>query len=124
MQKLREILADGGIVLLAVIFALAAATISLADAVSREVVSILVQSTGDEQFGDSPFTFTVGDTRIDLTYVFQEAIVVALVVLALFAAWRLTKRARRTCAECLSVIPAEGTICRYCTSENRELDTA
>lgn len=110
-------LAHGGIAVLAATFALAFATVFLASAISQEVISIFVQSFYDEEFGDSPFTFTVADTRIDLTLVLQEAIVVTLVGLALFGAWRLTRAARRTCAQCLSEVPAEATICRYCTSE-------
>jgi hypothetical protein len=117
MQRLREMLAHGGMAVLAATFALAFATVFLASAISREVISIFVQSFYDEEFGDSPFAFTVEGTRIDLTLILQEAIVVALVGLALFGAWRLTRAGRRTCAQCLSEVPADAAICRYCTSE-------
>lgn len=120
MQRLRELFAAGGIAILAVVFALASATVFLGNAIAQVVVWVLVQTTGDE-FGDTPFDFTIADTSVDLTSVFQEAIVVALVLVTLFVAWRLTRPARRTCSECLSDIPVEAAICRYCTSELRDL---
>jgi len=41
MQRLREMLARGGIALLAVVFALATAAVSIASALAGQVVSVL-----------------------------------------------------------------------------------
>jgi hypothetical protein len=118
MGRLRELLAHGGIAILAMVFALASATVLLGDAVAQTATSVLIQSLADDS-GRSPLDFKIADTRIDLTFVLEEAIVVVVVLVALFTAWRLTSSARATCSECLSEVPAEATVCRYCTSELR-----
>ena len=110
-------LAHGGIALLAVVFALAAATVSLAGAVAVEVVRVLQQSLYDPETGGGILQFTIFGTDVAYAYILQTAIVVALVAAALFGLWRVTRGALRTCPECHSEIPREASICRYCTTE-------
>ena len=118
MHRLREMLAHGGIALLAVVFALAAATVSLASALAHEVVSALEQSLYDPNtFSGGLLRFTVFGTDVDYGLILQTAIVVVLIGVALFVLWRVTRGALRTCPECHSEVPHEATICRYCTSE-------
>lgn len=118
MGRIRELLAHGGIAFLAMVFALASATVLLGNAVADLATTVLVQSL-DDNSGRSPLDFTIAGTSVDLTFVFSEAIVVAIVLIALFVAWRLTRSARTTCSECQSEVPTEATVCRYCTSELR-----
>jgi large conductance mechanosensitive channel len=116
MGRIRELLAHGGIALLAVVFALAAALFGLATALAGEVVSVLQQQTFDEG-GGGTLSFSIADTEISYAEVLLYGITAALVALALFAVWTLTRRAELTCPECLSRVPAAASICRYCTSE-------
>jgi large conductance mechanosensitive channel len=118
MHRLREMLAHGGIALLAVVFALAAATVSLANALAQQVVSAIEQSLYDpDTFTGGLLRFTVFGTNVDYALVLQAGIVVVLIGGALFGLWRLTRDALRPCPECRSEVPREATVCRYCTTE-------
>lgn len=66
MQRLREMLAQGGIVMLAVVFALAFAAFELADSVSEAVVAALQQHLVDPESGGSGFDFRIAGTDFDL----------------------------------------------------------
>jgi len=114
--RLRELLAHGGLALLAVVFALAFAAFNLASAVSREVVSALQQHTIDSE-GHGGLSFTVADTTISYDTVLWYAITLALVAGALLGLWLLTRSTTRVCPECRSQVPLEASICRFCTSE-------
>ena len=116
-------LAHGGIALLAVVFALAAATVSLANAVATEVVSVLQQNLYDPETGEGFDQFTVFGTDVAYVAILQTAIVVGLVAAAFFGLWRVTRGALRTCPECHSEIPREASICRYCTTELPAVDS-
>jgi len=116
MPRLREMLAHGGIALLASVFALAFAAFSLATALAREVVSVLQQRTVDEESGDS-LSFTIDGTMISYSEVLYYAISLALVVLGFYGSWLLTRRTDRVCPHCRSYVPAAATVCRFCTSE-------
>ena len=116
MQRLRELVAHGGIAILAIVFALAFATFNVALSLAREVVSALQQNVFDEGSGDT-FSFTIGDTTISYFEVLIYGIAAALVLLALAATWWLTRRTTRACPNCLSSVPAEASVCRYCTTE-------
>jgi len=116
MARVRELLAHGGIALLAVVFALAFAMYELAGALAREVVSALQQQTLDDD-GGGGLAFTIAGTRIDYGGVLLYAITLALVSAGLFGLWRLTRSATRECPECRSRVPHEASICRFCTSE-------
>lgn len=116
MGRLRELLAHGGLALLAVVFALAFAAFNLASAVSREVVSALQQHTIDSE-GHGGLSFTVADTTISYDTVLWYAITLALVAGALLGLWLLTRSTTRVCPECRSQVPLEASICRFCTSE-------
>ncbi len=116
MQRLRELLAHGGIAILAVVFALALAAFNLATAFAREVISVLQQHTFDEESGSS-LTVTIAGTEIFYGEALLHAITLALVVLALFAAWLLTRRGTRFCPECRASVPVSASICRFCTTD-------
>ena len=116
MQRLRELLAHGGIAILAVVFALAFAVFHVAQAVATQVVSTIQQhSFGDG--GGGVFTFTIADTTINYGEILIFAITLALVGLALFAVWWLTRRTTRLCPECRSTVPAAASVCRFCTTD-------
>ncbi len=119
MQRLRETLAHGGVAVLAVVFALAYATVALANAVAGEVTSVLRQAIyGDElEFGSGFFEFTVWGTDISYEAIMQSAIVVALVAGLLFALWHSTRGSLKSCPECRSDVPQQASVCRYCTAD-------
>lgn len=108
-------MAHGGIALLAVVFALALSAFHLATALARELVSALQQNTGDET--GSSLSFTVGDTLVSYAEVLLYATTLALVALALFGTWLLTRRTTATCPECRSSVPLTASVCRFCTTE-------
>lgn len=117
VQRVREILAHGEIALLAIVFALALATVSLATSLAQEVVSSLQQAVYNPETGSGALEFTVLGTTVSYAYVLQAAVATCLLGVALWGVWRLTKRERRTCPECLSEVPGSASICRYCTTE-------
>jgi hypothetical protein len=109
-------MAQGGIALLAVVFALALATFNLATAIAREVVSALQQHSVDGEFGGA-LSFRIWQTDVYYGEALLYALTVMLVVAALFGLWQLTKRTSRTCQECRSSVPSTASVCRFCTSE-------
>ena len=115
VQKLRELVAHGDIAVLAVLFALAFATYQVATALAQLVVYVLNQHAGDEDF--DPLDFEVFGTQFPLDALAQAALVLMLLAGAAFALWRLARSAAKTCPECRSQVPAEATVCRYCTTE-------
>jgi hypothetical protein len=116
VQRLRELMAHGGIAMLAIVFALGFAAWGLANAVAREVVSVVQQKTVDED-GSGAFSFTVFDTEITYIELLYSAVVVALVAVFLLGAWLLNRRVAQLCPECRSSVPAAASVCRYCTTE-------
>ena len=115
MPRLREILAHGGIATLAVVFALAAASFALANAVAQETVRVIGQLVLEPDSG--AFQFTVFATSVDYSYILQSSIALAIVAAALFGVWRLTRSLFQKCPECESQIPHEASVCRFCTAE-------
>ena len=116
MGRIRELLAHGGIAILAVVFALAFAAFNLAVAISREVISVLEQHfAGDD--GRGFYSFTVFDTEIAYVEALYYAIAVALLAAGTLGVWLLVRGGTRLCPECWSRVPSEATICRFCTSE-------
>jgi len=109
-------LAHGGIATLAVVFALAFSGFYVADALAQIAVSVLSQLIGDPEEGFG-FQFTIAGTEIYYGGAFQYALALALILGVLYASWRLTRSAVRTCPECRSDIPREASVCRYCTAE-------
>jgi hypothetical protein len=116
VQRLRELLAHGGIAILAIVFALAFAAFELVQSIAYQVV-LAIQQGFDDESGDPVFDFTIADTRVDVTEVVLFAITVTLLTGALFGVWWLTRRTTRTCTECRSAVPAGASICRFCTTE-------
>jgi large conductance mechanosensitive channel len=116
MQRLRETLAHGGVAVLAVVFALAYATVNLANAVANEVVSVLYQTIYDDSEGPF-FEFTVWGADVSYSFILQSAIVLALIAALLFVLWHFTRNSRKSCPECQSDVPERASVCRYCTAE-------
>lgn len=116
MQKLRELMAHGGIAVLAVVFALAFALVEVADAIAEVAVAVLQQLAVDEERGGD-LSFTIADTTIFYSAVLRGVFAVLVVVAALYGTWRLARRGVRTCPECRSEVPSEASVCRYCTTE-------
>lgn len=116
MGRIRELLAQGGIAILAVVFALAFAAFNLAVAISREVISVLQQHFAGED-GSGFISFTIFETNIRYVEALYYVITVALLAAGTLAVLALTRSRTRTCEECLSRVPSEASVCRYCTSE-------
>jgi GAF domain-containing protein len=117
VQRLRELMAHGGIATLAIVFALAFAVFDLAQSVSGQVVFAIQQQGRDEDGGFLDLGFTIADTRIHLADVLLNALTLVLLALALLGVWKLTRRAARVCPECRSSVPVAASVCRFCTTE-------
>lgn len=124
MQRLREMLAYGGIAMLAVVVALGLAALDLARAIAQELVRVLSQQVDDPELGLGPFGFRIAGTEIDYSFVLQAAFVLLMIGAIWLAAWRLTRSLVRECPECLSEIPHEASVCRYCTAELGEVPSS
>lgn len=116
MERIRALLAHGGIAVLALVFALAFAAFNLAVAFAREVISVLEQNLADDE-GRGFYSFTVFDTEIAYVDALYYTIAVALLAAGLLTVWLVTRDRMRTCHECRSRVPIEATVCRFCTSE-------
>jgi hypothetical protein len=103
---------------LAGLFALALAGFYLANSLAQVVVSILEQRFGSR---DGPLEFHIGHTTIDYAEPLTAAIALALLGLALYWVYRLANPGMQTCPDCLSEIPREAIVCRYCTSQVGEV---
>lgn len=103
--------------ILAVVFAIAFAAFELADAIAQAVVTAIQYELLDPESGDSGLSIRIGETDIELSYVLQAGIALILMATLFLAIWRLTRRGSRTCPECLSAIPSQASICRYCTTD-------
>ena len=116
MQRLRETLAHGGIAILAVVFAVALTLFNLALALSQEIVSVIQQQSSEDGDGWT-LDFTVGETTISYASFVYYGIALVLIALALYGATFLTQRTAQTCPECRSHVPADASVCRYCTAD-------
>ena len=117
MGRIRELLAHGGIAILAVVFALAFAAFNLAVAISREVISALEQHFADDDGRGGFYSFTVFETEIAYVEVLYYLIALALLAAGLLGVWLLARGRTQLCPECWSRVPSEASICRFCTSE-------
>jgi len=63
VQRLRELMAHGGIAVLAIVFAVALAIFDVAREIGRETISILSQKLYDED-GEDPLGFTIAGTEV------------------------------------------------------------
>ena len=61
--------------------------------------------------------FHIGHTLIELEYPLQAAIALGLLGLGLYWGYRFMSPATQTCPDCLSEIPREAVVCRYCTTQ-------
>lgn len=117
MGRIRELLAHGGIAVLAALFALAFAMFGVAESIAAVVVVALQQHLVDETTGGSGFDFTFAGTDFDLYALVQGVLTLVIVTALGFLAWRLTQHESRECPACQSEVPVEATICRYCTTD-------
>ena len=117
MERLRELLAHGGIAVLAALFALAFTLFAVAQSIAVVVVYAVQQHLVDEDTGGSGFDFRIAGTEFDLYEFVQAALTLLVVVAFLFGAWKLTRRASRQCHACQSDVAVEATVCRYCTTD-------
>jgi ribosomal protein L40E len=117
MGRVRDLLAHGGVALLAIVFALALAAFNLAASIAREVVSVIQQRTIDEDGYGGTLSFRIRETEISYGEVLYYAIALALVAAGLLAIWLVTRGQTRVCQECGSRVPVDASICRFCTSE-------
>jgi large conductance mechanosensitive channel len=117
MERLRALLAHGGVAMLAALFAVAFATYGLAQSLAQSAVGALQQHLVDEESGGSGFSFSVAGTKFELYYVVQAGLALVIVAGFLFFVWRVTRRSSRECPSCHSQIPLAASVCRYCTAE-------
>ena len=117
MARIRELLAHEGIAPLAALFAIAFATVSLADAVSQVIMAAIQQHTTGPDTGTSGFEFRLLGTSFELFFVVQAALALLLVAGLLFGVSRLGRARRQECPECMSEIPRDARVCRFCTTD-------
>ena len=117
MRRIRELLAHGGIAVLAGLFALAFALFGVAQSLSFVIVYAVQQHLVDENDGGSGFDFRIAGTEFDLYSITEAALALVVVVGFLFLAWKLTQRESRECPACHSDVPVGATVCRYCTTD-------
>ncbi|SRR6266498_2538413 len=118
LREIGDTVGRGGFVALSVAFAIAFATYYVADALAQVVVVVLSQHVHRHE--PSPFgnlSFTIGDTAIDYGVMLHRGLALALVGGALYALVRRDRNVLRECPDCLSEIPAEASVCRYCTCD-------
>jgi large-conductance mechanosensitive channel len=115
--RLRDLLAHGGIALLAVAFALAVAAVDLARALSEVVVAAIQQHIVDAGSNGSGFGLRLLGTEIEGYYLVQYGIEFLLVAAAPFWTWRVSRSSLQECSECHSQVPRAARICRFCTTD-------
>ncbi|HST26125.1 MAG TPA: hypothetical protein VLJ76_09040 [Gaiellaceae bacterium] len=98
---------------LAGLIAVALAALGVASALAYIGVSIIQQHVAPH----GGLEFHIGHTSVEYEDVLQAGIVVALVGVGLYWGQRLMAPAQQTCPDCLSSIPVEARVCRYCTSD-------
>jgi ribosomal protein L40E len=76
------------------------------------LVSVIAQQTVRDSL-----QFHVRHTRVDVTDLLVSALALVLLAATLLALLRKSARFYRTCPECLSDIPHDATVCRYCTAD-------
>ncbi len=112
IKAVRDALARGGLVGLGVVFGLAFALWGLAGSVASLLVDVGAQQTVHDRLD-----FHIRHTRVDVTDPLVSALALVLLATALLALLRKGARFYRTCPECLSDIPHDATVCRYCTAD-------
>lgn len=117
MDRLRGLLAHGGVAPLAALFAVAFAAYGLAQSLAQVVVYALQQHLVDEESGGSGFAFSVAGTEFELYSLVLAGLALTFAGAFLFIVWRASRRSSRECPSCLSQIPVAASVCRYCTAE-------
>lgn len=112
-QALGDVLRRTGVLGVAVAVAVALAFYDLVRSFVFFVPITLI-AKADEDLG-----FTIRGTRFDYHNVLATLISLVVVAGALALIWRLRPRETVPCPDCLSEIPSEAKVCRYCTSEVR-----
>jgi large conductance mechanosensitive channel len=101
--------------LLAVVFALGAALLGVANSVSQAVVAVVVQLGEGREF--TQLSFELFGATVYYELVLTATLALLLVGAALVGVVLLAMRTATRCPECLSDIPREASVCRYCTAE-------
>ncbi len=127
MKGFRTFLLRGNIVELAVAVVMGVAFNNIVQAMVKDIITPLIGAAGGApNFGK--LTFTLGGSAIKyglfLNAVIAFTIIAAVVYFLLVApmsrllafAERRREATERDCPECLSVIPAGATRCKYCTA--------
>ena len=127
MKGFRTFLLRGNVIDLAVAVVMGVAFNNIVQAIVKYLITPLITAaTGKTNF--SNLTFTVGKTVISYGQIINAVIaflIIAAVVYFLLVApmgkiisygQRNKEAAERECPECLSLIPAQATRCKYCTA--------
>jgi hypothetical protein len=104
---------------LAGLIAVALAAFGVADALAHVGIEALAQHTST-----GALEFHVGHTAIQYADLLQAAIAFLLVGAGLYWGYHLLAPSQQTCPDCLSEIPAEARVCRYCTSDIGKAESA
>lgn len=102
---------------LAALFAIAFATVGLADAISQVIMTAIQQHTADAETGGSGFALHFLGTDFELFFVAQAGFALLLVAGLLFGVWSFGRASLRECPECRSEIPRDARVCRFCTTD-------
>jgi large conductance mechanosensitive channel len=112
IRRFRDLASEPGDALAGLI-AVGLAAFAVANAVAQLGISILAQHLGSPDV----LEFHLGHTSIQYDEILQAVIALALVSAGLYWGYRLLVPSQQTCPDCLSEIPTEATVCRYCTSQ-------
>lgn len=127
MKGFRAFLLRGNVVDLAVAVVMGVAFNNIVQAMVKDVITPLISAAGGRH-DFSTLRLTVGSTTVRYG-LFLNAVIAFLIIatviyfllvapMAKLVAFAQRKReaAEKECPECLSVIPAKATRCRYCTA--------
>jgi large conductance mechanosensitive channel len=110
-QVLADVLRRTGVVGLAIAVA---AALAFYDVIRSFVFAFPMVLIGK---ADEDLMFTVRGTSFQYHDVLTTLISLVIVVTVLALVWQLRPRGTVRCPDCLSEIPREAKVCRYCTSE-------
>ncbi len=128
MKGFRAFLLRGNVVDLAVAVVMGVAFNNIVQAMVKDIITPLIAAAGGRP-NFSTLHLTVGSTTVRyglfLNAVIAFLIIAAVIYFLLVApvskllafAQRRREAAEKDCPECLSVIPAKATRCKYCTAE-------
>ena len=107
----RESLVRNGVVGLALAIAAGLALFNLVSAIVGLLLVTPLQKL------DFDYAFRIGGVVIQWGALLTDVLVAAAVVLGLWWFWKLAAALGRTCPDCRSEIPADASVCAFCTTE-------